>query len=68
MLKLKINDHIEGMLLALQTEQEAVVSDDRIRPDIRVKAVLDLEKIRIRTMRFAGSVLDDLYVIRDRSR
>jgi hypothetical protein len=68
MIKLKLNDHIEGMLSALQTEQEAVVSDDRIRPDIRVKAVLDLEKIRIRTMRFAGGLMDDLYAIRDRSR
>ena len=68
MLKLKVTDHVEGILSALHGEQIAIVGDDRISPENRVQAVLDLEKIRIRTMRFAGGLMDDLYAIRDRTR
>jgi hypothetical protein len=66
--KLKIVDHIDGLLLELQTAQETAVCDDRYRPDQRVRAVLDLEKIRVRTRAFAGKLMLSIYDIEDRSR
>ena len=68
MIRLKINDYIADILSAIHGEQITIVCDDRISPDNRVRAVLDLEKLKVRTTKFAGSMLDDLYTIRDRSR